>query len=222
MLPGNEPQRLKDELRWLTGIIGEASNIDVLLSKAKDKDLHERLEKAREAAFDDALTSLASSRARTLMVDLNQWLRCGECQRDPRTAELREGPALDFAGAALDRLRKRLRKHGMALSEVDDEHRHEARKDAKKLRYAAEFFASFFDDKRGVRRHMRFVAAMEELQNQLGALNDLATGPDVLEKHNLADHAALDDVVSQVDKAGLIDAAQTALYDVIDAKRFWR
>ncbi|MBB2708425.1 CHAD domain-containing protein (plasmid) [Rhizobium sophoriradicis] len=184
--------------------------------------MRERLENARRAAYDDALTSLASSRARTLMLDLNEWPRCGEYLSDPRTTEIREGPAADFAGFALDRMRKKLRKHGMALSKVDDEHRHEARKDAKKLRYATEFFAPLFDDKRGARRYKRFMAAMEELQDQLGALNDLVTGPDVLEKHGLADPLARDDVVSHADKAGLIDAAQAALDDVIDAKRFWR
>ncbi|MFS8111228.1 CHAD domain-containing protein [Rhizobium jaguaris] len=60
---------------------------------------------------------------------------------------------------------KSLTKHGHALAEVDDEHRHQVRKDAKKLRDAVEFFASLFDDKRGVRRHTRFISSMEELQN---------------------------------------------------------
>ncbi|WP_246703564.1 CHAD domain-containing protein [Rhizobium sp. P28RR-XV] len=32
---------------------------------------------------------------------------------------------------------------------MDDERRHEVRKDAKKFRHAAEFFTSLFDDKRG-------------------------------------------------------------------------
>lgn len=62
-----------------------------------------------------------------------------------------------------------------------DEHRHEARKDAKKLRYAAEFFRSLFSDKWDVRPYKRFIGAMEALQDELGALNDFATGPDVLE-----------------------------------------
>lgn len=64
-----------------------------------------------------------------------------------------------------------------------------------------------------------FVAAMEELRDQLGALDDVVTGPDVIEKHRLADHPARDDVVSPADKASLIDAAQTALDAVIDAER---
>ncbi|MBB2697038.1 UNVERIFIED_ORG: CHAD domain-containing protein [Rhizobium esperanzae] len=51
---------------------------------------------------------------------------------------------------------------------------------------------------------------MEELRDQLGALDDVVTGPDVLEKHRLADHPARDDVVSPADKASLIDAAQRA------------
>ncbi|CUX61173.1 CHAD domain-containing protein (plasmid) [Agrobacterium tumefaciens] len=65
-------------------------------------------------------------------------------------------------------------------SGVDDEHWHEARKDAKKLRYAAECFRVLFPDKRGARRYKRSVGTMEVLQDELGALNDLATGPEGL------------------------------------------
>ncbi|TCL63259.1 CHAD domain-containing protein [Rhizobium sp. BK251] len=48
---------------------------------------------------------------------------------------------------------------------------------AKKLRCAAEFFDSLFGDKRGTGRYDKFIAAMEEMQDRLGVLNDLATGP---------------------------------------------
>lgn len=222
LLQGEEPQRLKDELRWLAGVLGEARNLDVLLPKATDDDLWRRLSAAREAAYDDALKALSSSRARALMLDFSEWLHCGNYLVLPDTQEVRETSAADFAGTALDRMRKKLKKHGSALAEVDDEQRHEARKDAKKLRYAGEFFASLFDDKRGVRRHKRFMASMEELQDHLGALNDLASGPEVLEKHDLADHPASESVLSHADKTQLIDAAQTALDDVLDSKRFWR
>ncbi|MEZ2130788.1 MULTISPECIES: CHAD domain-containing protein [unclassified Sinorhizobium] len=222
LLQGEEPQRLKDELRWLAGVLGEARNLDVLLPKAMDDDLWQRLSAAREAAYDDALEALSSSRARALMLDFNEWLHCGNDLLLPDTEEVHEMKASDFAGAALDRMRKKLKKHGRALAEVDDQQRHEARKDAKKLRYAGEFFASLFDDRRGAGRHKRFMAAMEDLQDHLGALNDLASGPAVLEKHDLADHPARESVISHADKAELIDAAQAALDDVLDSKRFWR
>lgn len=122
----------------------------------------------------------------------------------------------------LDKQRKRLKKDGSSLAKVDDEHRHEVRKDAKKFRYAAEFFASLFGDRRGAQRHKKFLAAMETLQDDLGVLNDLATGLDVLEKHGLAEHPAKDTVVSHADKSALIGTAQASVDDVLDTKRFWR
>ncbi|WFU05675.1 CHAD domain-containing protein (plasmid) [Rhizobium sp. CB3171] len=222
MLPGDEPQRLKDELRWLAGVLGEARNLDVLLTKATDPDLRGRLTDAREAAYDDVVEGLNSSRARALMLDFNEWLRCGEYLSLPETEDVRGLSALEFAEMALNRMRKKLKKHGQALAKVDDRQRHEARKDAKKLRYAAEFFGSLFDNKRGVRLHRRFIGAMGRLQDHLGLLNDLATGPNVLSKHGLTNHPAADSIISHADKDALIDDAQVSLDEVLDAKKFWR
>ncbi|WP_051040919.1 CHAD domain-containing protein [Rhizobium leguminosarum] len=59
------------------------------------------------------------------------------------------------------------KKHGRALVEVDDEHRHQVRKDAKKLRYGAEFFATLFDDKPRARRHKRFLEKMSTMRTIL-------------------------------------------------------
>ncbi|WP_312884644.1 CHAD domain-containing protein [Rhizobium laguerreae] len=221
LLIGDEPQRLKEELRWLAGILGEARNLDVLLQKAADGDLHERLRQAREAACDEVIQTLGSARTRALMLDFSEWLYCGDYLLVEAAAPEQISTG-DFASMALDKLRKRLKRHGQALAEIDDEHRHEVRKDAKKMRYAAEFFSSLFQDERGIRRYKRFIAAMEELQDELGALNDLATGPDVLARYGLADHPARDVVIAQGDKASLIRKAQVSIDGVLDAKRFWR
>lgn len=99
---------------------------------------------------------------------------------------------------------------------------HEARKDANKLRYAAEFFRSLYSDKKSARRYKGFVGVMESLQDELGALNDLATGPEVLEQHNLSKHPGAEALVLHADKPVLISKAQAALDDVLDAKRFWQ
>ncbi|CCM78185.1 CHAD domain-containing protein [Rhizobium mesoamericanum] len=222
LLPDAEPQRLKDELRWLAGVLGEARDLDVLLPKATDADLQRRLEVAREAAYDDVAEALESSRARALMLDFNEWLRCGEYLFLPETDKIRNLPAVEFAGMALGRMRKKLKKHGRALAKVDDQQRHEARKDAKKLRYAVEFFASLFDGKRSVRRHRRFLKKLTELQDQLGSLIDLVTGPDVLSRLGLTDHTASDSIISHADKDALIEDAQASLDNVLHAKRFWR
>lgn len=213
-------RRLSDEFRWLAGVFGEARNLDVLLPKADE--LRGRLEEARVSAYEDVMSALASSRARALMLDFNEWLRCGDYLMVTATQELPRTTATEFACEAMDRLRRSLKKHGRDLARIDDEQRHEARKDSKKLRYAAEFFGSLFADKRASRRYKRFIAAMEALQDKLGALNDLATGPDVLDKHGLRDHPEADKLISHADKSALIRKAQDALDDVLDAKRFWR
>jgi CHAD domain-containing protein len=222
MLQDDEAKRLSDEFRWLAGVFGEARNLDVLLPKARAGELRDHLTEKRAGAYNNVIEALDSSRARALMHDFNEWLHCGDYLSHAATRKVRQRPASEFASEALNRARKKLKKHGKDLSGVDDEHRHEARKDAKKLRYAAEFFRSLFSDNRGIRRYERFVGAMEALQDELGALNDLATGPEVLEGHGLRNLPGADELIVHADKAELIKTAQDALDDVLDARRFWR
>lgn len=214
----DDARRLSDEFRWLAGVLGEARNLDVLLPRAKDAEVRQKLEEARVAAYDDVMKALGSARVRALMLDFNEWLQCGIHVEEPENERSLEVFAVD----ALNRMRKKLKKHGNDLAGVDDEQRHKVRKDAKKLRYGAEFFRSLFADKRGIRRHKRFIKAMESLQDELGALNDLATGPSVLERYGLAGRPDAGSVLSHAKKVSLIEAAQAALDDVLDAKRFWR
>ncbi|MBA9035797.1 inorganic triphosphatase YgiF [Rhizobium leguminosarum] len=221
MLQDDEARRLSAEFRRLAGILGEARNLDVLLPKAKAGELRDSLTEKRAAAYDSVLQALDSSRTRALMLDFTEWLHCGD-YLSVAAKDVRECSATEFAAEALDKARKKLKKHGQDLAGSDDEHRHEARKDAKKLRYAAEFFRSLFSENRDVRRYKRFVGAMEALQDQLGTLNDLATGLAVLEGHGLMSLPGADDLIVDADKATLISMAQDALDDVIDAKRFWR
>ncbi|WP_280171686.1 CHAD domain-containing protein [Agrobacterium pusense] len=221
MLQEAEAKRLSDELRWLAGVLGRARNLDVLLPKAQTGELRDSLTDKRAAAYDKVIETLDGSRARALMLDFNEWLHCGDYLANPVTRELRERPAFAFASEALHKARKKLKKHGQGLAGIDDEHRHEVRKDAKKLRYAAEFFRTLYPDKRGTRRYRRFIGAMEVLQDELGALNDLATGAEVLQEHGLNGLPGTNDLIVRADKTEMIESAQVALDDVLDAKRFW-
>ncbi|WP_244919937.1 CYTH domain-containing protein [Rhizobium grahamii] len=56
----------------------KARNVDVLLAKAADSDLVSKLKTARATTYRDAINALASSRARALMLDLVDWLECGD------------------------------------------------------------------------------------------------------------------------------------------------
>lgn len=222
LLQDSQAPWLAEELRWLAGVLGDARNLDVLLPKAGNGELLDRLADARNATYQDVFKALATPRAAALMLAFNAWLHCGEYLAIPASRDIREAPATQFAVETLDKIRKKLKKHGQRLAAVDDAGRHQARKDAKKLRYAAEFFGSLFSGKRETRRYKRFISAMESLQDQLGTLNDSVSVPDILHQHGLLEHPEAKSVLSQTDKSSLIEAAQSALDDVLDAKRFWR
>jgi triphosphatase len=52
--------------------------------------------------------------------------------------------------------------------------RHRLRIQAKKLRYAVEFFTSLFTSRRQIKRRRSLLQALEQLQDSLGELNDIA------------------------------------------------
>lgn len=218
-LAGPESLRLKEELRWLAGALGAVRDLDVLMRRARHEPLRARLRDLRMQRYDALIDILKSARARTLGLDLQAWLHCDP---DLAVGSGQEETVTDFAAAVLDASRRKLRKHGEALADLDDLHRHEARKDAKKLRYAAEFFASLFADKRGQRRRRDFTEAMEGLQDHLGALNDLVAGHALVNALGLETHPGVEDLVVTGDKAELIRFAQKSLDGVVDARRFWR
>lgn len=220
ILTDDDLAHLTGEIRWLASVLGEARDIDVLLARAPDPGLREHLTSARERAYEKVLEAIHSRRGLDLFIAFNKWLRCGDYLHNEGSAE--NLSVVEFAGAALDRMRKKLKRHGRALDAIDDEHRHEARKDAKKLRYAAEFFSSLYLEKASARRYKRFLATMQELQDQLGDLNDLVTGPVVLDRIGLGDHPNAKKLVPQSSRSDLIASSQAALEDLTDLKRFWR
>jgi CHAD domain-containing protein len=71
-----------------------------------------------------------------------------------------------------------LRKRSKRLRELTPADRHQTRLAAKKLRYAAEFFAPLY---RGARA-TRYIDALSRLQSALGKLNDFATAERLLDE----------------------------------------
>lgn len=213
---------LREDLRWLAGELGGARNLDVLLDRAPSGRLHDRLQQAREEAYARVEAALASSRVRSLMLDLTEWLMDGPWLSAAHAGGPRGAPAREFAAVALERFRRLVKKQGRDLETMDDEARHEVRKDAKKLRYASEFFVTMFDAKRERRRYKLFIAALEELQDHLGALNDLATAPEVIRDLDIQGDPEADFILERASRKSLIAAAAGAHDTLVDAKRFWR
>lgn len=216
---GDRAAVLRADLRWLAGTLGEARDIDVLAGRAEEP-LRGHLLAAREAAYDRAEAALASARARDLLLDLIEWLVTGDWLTAEETAEVRDAPLTDFAVRALTRRRRRLKRDGEDLEKATDEARHELRKEAKKLRYAVEFFAALFATGKTGRRRARFAAGLEALQDRLGDLNDLATAPELLRELGLEEEAAA--LPSPGKRKRLIRDAAEAHEDLMDEKRFWK
>lgn len=216
------PRRFNAELRWLAAELGKARDLDVLAGHAEPGPFLDRILTARDEAYEAVGEVLDSARTRRLMLDLAEWIATGDWLCSEECRDLREMPAREFAAVVLERFRRKVKKGGKRLKKLDDHSRHELRKTAKKLRYAADFFSALFPEKRERRRRKHFVSALEDLQDRLGALNDLVGAPELLARLGLSDAPEAAGIVAGGRKADLVEAADEADETFVDAKRFWR
>ncbi|MGB5077788.1 MAG: CHAD domain-containing protein [Sphingorhabdus sp.] len=211
---------IRANIRWLAGELGRARDLDVLAARATNQELHERLETARIDAYSRIQEVLESKRARACMLDLAEWIADGRWLSQPDARFERKLASKVFAREVLHRLHKKVKKAGN-LTKLGDEKLHKVRKNAKKLRYAAEFFASLYNGKDARRRHKSYINALERLQNELGVLNDFAVAPAVLARIGIENNLGSELLLSRSKKADLLIAAAKAHHDLTDAKGFW-
>ncbi|MDR2876237.1 MAG: CHAD domain-containing protein [Methylobacillus sp.] len=161
---------LKNEIRWLAATLGAARDLDVLLEETLPAlpeslahpglaHIKRRARKQAQTARQETLAALDSQRYQHLLLRLAAWTE--------GAAPAAEQKLHTHASALLARRYRQLRKCGKR--EMSAEQRHALRISAKKLRYAAEFFADLHDAK-STRRFLRRLAPLLEL---LGELNDL-------------------------------------------------
>ena len=126
----------------------------------------------------------------------------------------------DFARKLLERRHRRLAKRGGALADGTPEERHAVRIAAKKLRYAAEFFAPLFPRKRA----RAYVKALAALQDVLGRANDAATATRlVVELHEDTHEPAVAALVGWIGAQGTatLPLSGAAWTGFTQARRFW-
>jgi triphosphatase len=85
-------------------------------------------------------------------------------------AEVLGSPVAPLARRALKRLQRKARECGNDVSTLPGDARHQLRVRIKRLRYACEFFASLYPR----RRTRIFIRRLQQLQDTLGELNDIA------------------------------------------------
>jgi inorganic triphosphatase YgiF len=183
---------VQDELRWLGAELGPARDWDVFMTEtlppireifpdhagllrlaAIGADLQERHgARARAAA--------RSPRYRELLLALSAWLsaRPWRGALDAEALARADGPAPDFAVAVLAKRHRQFVKRGRAHHALTAPELHRLRITGKKLRYAAEFFSGLF----AARRAETYIGALQELQDILGAINDMATTSRLLDE----------------------------------------
>ncbi|MGR3249497.1 MAG: CYTH and CHAD domain-containing protein [Paracoccus sp. (in: a-proteobacteria)] len=222
LLGADQARNLRDRLGRLSKELGQARDLDVLMRRADPGPLHDRILREREAAYDHVTEVLQRPETRALMLDLVEWLNCGPWLTQSTIAEQRAQSARDFAAKALKRFRRKVKKKGRHLADLDDAARHELRKDAKKLRYATGFFRQLFDGKKERSRQKTFIGALKKVQDKLGTLNDLATAPELLDRLGLRGDPDSAVLLTRGRKKSLLSKAEGAHGDLIDARRYWK
>lgn len=187
-----ELERLRSEARRIASALGPARDCDIFLQNALDGPFHDSPERLRGAAhlleavearrvesyararwlIDDTATSL-------FVLDVQNFLvrRAWRTALAPGNHGLPSSEGRPRAAEILGRLKRRALKRGKSLPDIPDEQRHELRIALKNLRYAAEFFGGLFGNRKEVRNFIRIVA---ELQDDLGAHNDVSTAANLM------------------------------------------
>jgi inorganic triphosphatase YgiF len=184
LLRDEQTEALKKELRWLTGELAPARELDVFMHRAvtdmseagkTDSELVREIEAKRNSALDRAHTALDSERFRSLLLDAIAWIEIGNWRNapaDPKSSSF-AAPIGKSAARQLSRRHKKILRRGRHLTRLDTDQRHKLRIAAKKLRYASDFFADVFPRRKALKRRKRFVQRLRRVQDSLGDLNDI-------------------------------------------------
>jgi inorganic triphosphatase YgiF len=179
MLPKAGTTRIKTELKWLTGELARARELDVFLKervqplarksgpKRGARAIEAEFTASRNSALEHARRVIGTSRYRQLLIRTLEWLET----RRPVTDADAQTSIGRFADDVLERRIRKARKQGRRLDQLSPRARHKLRIKIKKIRYALEFFESLYA--RRDRKKLRKLAAhLKKIQDALGELND--------------------------------------------------
>lgn len=180
-LDAEESQIFRAEWKAAANGLGPARDLHVLVERIEaaaaedDQDTSEllgRLRGQRASATRAAKKMLDGKDFQHLLMRFAEWLERGPSQSSE--------PLAEFAARTLGHRRRSITK-GKPLDRLPDEALHELRIKGKKLRYAAEFFASLYPGEDLADERRAFIKALGKLQDCLGAVHDLAVAHDECE-----------------------------------------
>jgi triphosphatase len=170
-------QGLKEELRWIAGVLGEVRDLDVQLeqlegwiSEAEPRDrehlvaLRAVLEDRRARVRKAMLRTLDSKRYARMVDAFTTMLRRGPSRRSKAAGR----PVLAVAPDIVRRRYRKVRKAGDGISDASsEEDYHELRKKGKRLRYTLEFLSAVYG-----KPARELVRPLKDLQDVLGDHQD--------------------------------------------------
>jgi triphosphatase len=244
VLADEQRDAIRSELKWISNELGAARDLDVFMATVLEplrkkhpdepglESLVSSFQEQREQAYEKALAAVASQRFHTLIIDTAAWVEAGSWVMAGDHLE-RAKPIEAFAAEELARRRKKVKKRGADLANLDPHARHQVRIEVKKLRYATEFFLPLSEGRKARKRTEAFLSALEDLQEHLGELNDLAVSQELHPDWFRTGTGAEGEDPQRQDAAHLIAEHQTARADAAlkpalkayrafaEAKRFW-
>jgi triphosphatase len=235
-LPAHQRHWATEELCWLADALATVRNLDVFetallrpAQRASDdplafEPLRRAAERQRRAAHRLVIEAIRSARYASLIAHLLAWFEtCGWRQLDPG---MPEPPVGTVAEKMLRRRWRAAKKRGKAFAEQMPEQRHRLRIALKRLRYTAEATASLYP----AGAVAPLTARLKRLQDELGHLNDVRVGHEILAA--LAPEAGPDTAIVEAGKRmldwherRLIDREpklRAHLRELFEAQPFWQ
>lgn len=170
------------EAKWLAHKLGTCRNLDVFeaetlprahIEEAQRRVLQGAAEPKRDESYGALRQAFAGQRYARFQLSLGHWIECGGWRNDldePMRKQLGE-PAAKFVPSPLDALLRKARRKGKRFEKLSLRKRHRLRVALKELRYATEFFRSFFLKSKG-KKYGKQVARLQKL---LGKDSDAIT-----------------------------------------------
>jgi triphosphatase len=190
LLRSKQTEMIKRDLKWLAGKLGPVRDLDVFLDTKVHRlagaqpaisgfsELTSELVYRRDLAADAAKSAISSPRYRLLVFNALEWIEDGHWLKQLR-GDQRTRP---YAAHLFNRWTKKAKQRLKKVRRLDDHDRHQLRIAIKKLRYAVYFFESLFGDSGSAKALSRCKDHLRNLQDSLGALNDVAVHQKLLTK----------------------------------------
>ncbi len=184
LLDCRQTEQIKRDLKWLAGKLAPVRDLDVFLKgkiasfEGSDSpaaglpELKSELIYRRDIAAEAAKAAIATARYRLLIFNVLEWIEDGKWLKQSRSQGNKK--IRPFAAELFERRTRKARRKAKRAGEVDAHARHRLRIAIKKLRYALYFFETLYSHDGSAKALSRYKKYLKDLQDNLGALNDIA------------------------------------------------